>query len=70
MNPLEYVLIRQKNMLWKVINSEDFIGARLLLDVLRELWLLNDYGYKIIEAEKLIAELEQKYFEPVEELPF
>lgn len=43
---MDDILVRQKDMLWKWINSRSFYAALIALTILKELWIDQCYAYK------------------------
>lgn len=53
------ILVRQKDRIIKLVNDGKLNEAFAALNVVREFWYTVDYGYKIVEIEKRIADREQ-----------
>lgn len=52
----DFLLVRQKDYILKLINKRRYIEAKACLNCLNELWSTNDYTYKHIELTNLINE--------------
>lgn len=53
---LDNILVRQKNLILSHICKTNYIEALIALEIVRELWIEAEYGYKMNELLHLIPD--------------
>jgi len=53
---LDNILVRQKNLILSHIGKTNYIEALIALEIVRELWIEAEYGYKMNELLLLIPD--------------